>query len=351
MRYFIELGFSFLFSCALVFSVLKLSLRYSWFDHVNDRKIHTGEVPRLGGVGFSTAFIIVAGAVAYLDPSYGFRLRSLPLFIGMALIFLFGVKDDFKPMRPRNKFLVQSVSALLVLLGDYTFQHLNFSNLNIYIHLGWIRFPLTFLWIVGVTNALNLIDGVDGLAGGVSLLVAVFYGAIFYVIGNTEAFILCLILVGSLGGFLVFNLPFPRARIFMGDSGSQFLGFVLALLPLIDNGQGFVSIPLPYTAALLLIPIFDTFAAIWRRTRDGRRIDSPDRAHMHHKLMNLGLNALGVDLTVYALQIVIGILVFLSFIASGWTALGLLVGAYALGTLFFSALHFINRAHTGATNS
>jgi UDP-GlcNAc:undecaprenyl-phosphate GlcNAc-1-phosphate transferase len=129
----------------------------------------------------------------------------------------------------------------------------------------------------------------------------------------------------------------------MGDGGSQFLGFILALLPLMNTRGSPFGFPLLYAAALLSIPIFDTFAAIWRRLRDGRRIDDPDRLHIHHKLMCLGLDACGVDAVLYGLQIVLGVLVFVSLRFGGAHSLIFLGAAYAAGVGFFAVIHFMNR--------
>jgi UDP-GlcNAc:undecaprenyl-phosphate GlcNAc-1-phosphate transferase len=129
----------------------------------------------------------------------------------------------------------------------------------------------------------------------------------------------------------------------MGDGGSQFLGFMLAFLPLIDNKNAGTSLPLSHAAVLLSIPIFDTISAIWRRIRDHRRIDSPDRMHIHHKLMNFGFGARGVDTVLYSLQIVLGILVFVSIWLQGALSLLVLGAAYAVSLGFFVVIHFANR--------
>jgi UDP-GlcNAc:undecaprenyl-phosphate GlcNAc-1-phosphate transferase len=198
---------------------------------------------------------------------------------------------------------------------------------------------------VGLTNAVNFIDGVDGLAGGISVIAALTYALISLSSSQISSVtLLCICLAAAIGGFLVFNMPFPKAKIFMGDGGSQFLGFILALLPLIDMGDTHLALPLFYGAALLIIPIFDTIAAVWRRTRDGRRIDSPDKLHIHHKLMNLGLDARRVDGVLYGLQIMLGILVFTSVKLSGNLSLIVLGGAYLLGIAFFITIHYMNRA-------
>jgi UDP-GlcNAc:undecaprenyl-phosphate GlcNAc-1-phosphate transferase len=139
-------------------------------------------------------------------------------------------------------------------------------------------------------------------------------------------------------------MPFPKAKIFMGDGGSQFLGFTLALLPLLHNGGDGSRIPLFYAAALLSIPIFDTVAAVWRRVRDGRSIYSPDRKHVHHKLINLGLNARRIDGVLYGLQIVLGLLVFKALRVRGVPSLIFLGAAYVVVVGFFITIHFLNRS-------
>jgi UDP-GlcNAc:undecaprenyl-phosphate GlcNAc-1-phosphate transferase len=257
----------------------------------------------------------------------------------MILIFVSGVFDDFRPMAPRYKLLMQIIAASLVVLPGYTFHSILFANLGA---LNWLGYPLTYFWIVGLTNAVNLIDGVDGLSGGVSALAAVFFAVIFSLTGGGPMVLICLCLGAALAGFLVFNMPFPRAKIFMGDGGAQFLGFVLALLPLINAGEEPVRFPLLYAAALLAIPIFDTFAAIWRRLRDRRRIDAPDKLHIHHKLMNLGFNARGVDGILYALQIALGVLVCQSMRLRGVPSLIFLGVAYVVAVGFFIVIHFAN---------
>jgi UDP-GlcNAc:undecaprenyl-phosphate GlcNAc-1-phosphate transferase len=272
------------------------------------------------------------------------EIRFVPVLVSMLFILISGVYDDFKPLPPRNKLLIQILAALCVIIPGYTFYRLFLFNAGPFSS-PWFLYPLSFIWIVGITNAMNFIDGVDGLAGGVSAIAALTYGAIFiYFSHSSLAILLCISLAAVTGGFLVFNLPLPKAKIFMGDGGSQFLGFLLAILPLIETrGGANFRLPLIYAAALLLIPIFDTIAAIWRRLREGRRIDSPDKLHIHHKLMNLGLQARGVDAILYGLQILIGVLVFISLNFEGVLSLIILGIAYCVGLTFFSVIHFMNR--------
>jgi UDP-GlcNAc:undecaprenyl-phosphate GlcNAc-1-phosphate transferase len=338
---------SFALSCITVVLVLRLSHKKSWYDHINERKIHTGNIPRLGGVGFAIAFVITAVFVSFALGKIDFGLRFLPVLLAMALILASGIYDDFRPMSPRYKLLIQVIAALCVIIPGFTFQQVfdlswNFFNLN------WIRYPLTFIWIVGLINAINFIDGSDGLAGGIAVLVALtFAGVAIYFSGSLYAPLLCICLVGAVSGFLVFNAPFPRAKIFMGDGGSQFLGFTLALLPLLplfEEPNSPAALPVLYAAALLGIPIFDLFSAIWRRIRDGKRIFSPDKYHVHHKLMKLTRESpRRVVLILWGLQIVLCVLVYFAVRAGGRLSLILLGTAYLVIIVFFTAIHFLNR--------
>jgi UDP-GlcNAc:undecaprenyl-phosphate GlcNAc-1-phosphate transferase len=337
-------GISFILSGFLVKVVLHLSHLNSWYDGKDERKIHTGDVPRLGGIGFSLAFILVALVINFSATESHYGLGFLPAFIGIFLILTFGIIDDFKSLAPRTKLSVQIIAALLVVIPDYTFHSL--FSIGTTGDLNWLRYPLTMFWLVGLSNAVNFIDGVDGLAGGISFLAALSYALIFALFaGINSAVLFCICLAAITGGFLVFNLPLPKARIFMGDGGSQFLGFMLGILPLLNKGSDEPGIPLFYAAALLIIPISDTAAAVWRRVRDHRRIDSPDRSHIHHKLMNLGLDAGRVDAVLYSLQIIVSGLVFTSMrIAgtSGVLSVVILTAAYVIGIVFFSLVHFLN---------
>jgi UDP-GlcNAc:undecaprenyl-phosphate GlcNAc-1-phosphate transferase len=332
------------FSILAVALVLRLSHKKAWYDHINERKIHSGDIPRLGGIGFALAFIIIAGFISFTARKYDDSIRFLPCLAALVITLVFGVCDDFQPVAPKNKLLVQLVAALCVIIPGYVFKRIVYFEAGVFSDLGWLGYPVTLLWVVGLSNAINLIDGVDGLAGGLSAIIALFFALIFFSYSGTPlAMLLCISLFGVMFGFLVFNAPIPKAKIFMGDGGSQFLGFALALLPLLEECDTPAALPVPYAAALLAIPIFDTIAAVWRRLRDGRRIDSPDRSHVHHKLMNLGLDARGVDAVLYSLQIILGILTFVSIRIEGPLSLGVLGGAYAVAIIFFAAVHFLNR--------
>jgi UDP-GlcNAc:undecaprenyl-phosphate GlcNAc-1-phosphate transferase len=339
-------GLSFFLSVLLVALVLHISRRKSWYDRLDERKIHFGNVPRLGGVGFSLAFIIVSVVISLAVPEEGYGLRFLPVVAGMIIVLCIGVMDDFSPLPPRIKLVFQFIAALLVAVPGYTFHRFFFFDIGGFGELApWISYPVTVLWLVGMTNAVNFIDGVDGLSGGISLLSAATFGFISLVLSDNGGVpLLSFSLAAALAGFLVFNLPLPGAKIFMGDGGALFLGFTLALLPLADRGGDMLTLPLPYAAALLFIPILDVTAAVWRRLRDGHPVDRPDRGHVHHKLMNLGLDAKKIDAVLWSLQIMMGALVYIAVKTPGPRSVAILAAAYLSGVAFFSAVHFMNRA-------
>ena len=346
MSVFIVFIISVVLSFSSVMVVLKLSHKKGWYDHFNERKIHTGNIPRLGGIGFALAFFVILAGIGIYYGSIGVNvLRFLPCVLAMSFMLISGAYDDLRPIAPRYKILLQFIAAFLVIIPGFTFDRLVYVGGGGFLtDLGIWTFPITFLWVVGITNAINFIDGVDGLAGGISALIALFLGMIiFSFVGVSKAVLLCTCLLGVLIGFLILNAPIPRAKIFMGDGGSQFLGFTLAVLPVMKDSVNPDSLPVLYAAALFTIPIFDTTAAVWRRLRDGKKIYDPDKAHLHHKLMNLGLNTRGVLAVIFSLQIVIGILTLIAVRLEGIASLYILCSVYLIVLIFFITIHFLNR--------
>ncbi|MDR0301753.1 MAG: undecaprenyl/decaprenyl-phosphate alpha-N-acetylglucosaminyl 1-phosphate transferase [Treponema sp.] len=339
---------SVVFSVCAVLLVLRISHKKKWYDNIDERKIHSGEIPRLGGIGFVSAFFLIASGIGIVYGIKGVNVtRFIPCGIAMGIVMFSGAYDDFRPMSPHYKFLLQVVAAILIISFGFNFDRLLYNGGGFLTDLGYFSIPITLLWIVGLTNAFNMIDGVDGLAGGVSVIIAFFLGLIYFYHSDYEiskSVVLCVCLIGVLVGFLFFNSPFPRAKIFMGDCGSQFLGFTLALLPLMKEADRLTSLPLFYVAALFLIPIYDTTAAVWRRVRDGKHIYDPDKSHLHHKLINMGLSAKKVDAVIFSVQIIIGVFTFIAIQIEGVKSLIILGAVYLFTLVFFTVIHFINRA-------
>ncbi|MCX8013198.1 MAG: undecaprenyl/decaprenyl-phosphate alpha-N-acetylglucosaminyl 1-phosphate transferase, partial [Rectinema sp.] len=213
---------------------------------------------------------------------------------------------------------------------------------------GSVSYVLTFLWLVGITNAINLIDGIDGLAGGISALAALAFGLFFMFSSQILPAEICLALVGSLIGFLLFNLP--PARIFMGDSGSLFLGYILAVIPLMSQYRGFQGqdIGVFSAATVLAIPIFDTLMAIFRRLRARKSFFSADRKHIHHRLMDKGYRTSEILAILYSLSIVLGMVALsVLFIPTSWSfALNLVM----LSVMFFYFVRLNNEGRNTLTH-
>jgi UDP-GlcNAc:undecaprenyl-phosphate GlcNAc-1-phosphate transferase len=354
-----SIGVAFALSVMMVGLVLRISRKKSWYDRIDIRKIHTGKVPRLGGIGFACAFLSTMVIIAFVAPYTFARLKVLPVLIGMVLCLGIGVIDDFGQIKNRYKLVVQIVAALLVVSQGFGFRRFFFFDASVFPGLEnqvWFWNIVTVFWIVGITNALNFIDGLDGLAGGFSLIATVAYIALFIVYPDAgNSIIPCAALAAAIAGFLVFNLPLPKAKIFMGDGGAYFLGYTLAALPLVHVNEFRTSagLPLFYAAAFLMVPIFDTIASTWRRLRDHEPIDKPDKFHIHHKLLNLGLSQGQIDAIVFSVEILLTACTILSIQRGSRVVSLVLLGlVYLAGAGFFSTLHFLNKkAHEIRTSA
>jgi UDP-GlcNAc:undecaprenyl-phosphate GlcNAc-1-phosphate transferase len=337
----------------LIPGILALAHRNQWYDKVDDRKIHNTDTPRLGGVGMFVSFLLTAIVSTIvvngvIRVSNGQQSAGSLAAIGAGLLIIHGVGliDDFTNIRALIKLVGQILAAVAVTLGGLTIHRLGIPGSPAYIELGIFAYPITVLWIIALSNALNLVDGLDGYAGGIAGNAALFYGLVATIQGNGNQALLSFILVGAILGFLVFN--FPPARIFMGDSGSLFLGFALAVLPLVPGpgGQRTMSLILP--VSVLLIPILDTLYAIVRRQREGRPFYSPDRGHLHHKLLDLGIAPRNILSMVYSYCFIMGVgALAVGRIHSPWA-----LPAVALLWLFGTILFFIPaRLHRKRVNA
>ena len=314
MQYLVPAVVSFLVGVVLVPLVIRIARQKKWFDRVEKRKIHTGEIPRLGGVALFAAILVgsVAGlAVLGAHDStavarYGL-VDSLLLVTGLAGMFAVGLVDDFRNIPAAIKFLGQLAAASIISLGGFRISALVIPLVAAPVDLGALSFPLTVLWIVGMANAMNLIDGMDGFAGGVALFASVTFAAIGFIQGNDAVVVVSLAVLAASVTFLCFNLP--PARIFMGDSGSLLLGSMLAVLPLLDGKAQATSsqLAVAVSGTVLLIPILDTISAIIRRTRRGQPFYKPDCEHLHHKLLDLFKSSTNVLYVLYAYQVALGI--------------------------------------------
>lgn len=335
-------GISLVFSVILLPLIIKFCHKHGLYDKIDARKVHTGKIPRLGGVAIAIPFFLCSILYYFLKADINVG-QVAPLMVAGAIVYIFGLIDDLFDLKAWIKLLAQIAATSVVAFNGFHFTQI----------FGWqlpsvIAFILTFGWVLGLINAYNLIDGLDGQCGMLAFTAIATLGVAFMMSGNAESG-LCFILCGSILGFLIFN--FPPAKIFMGDNGSQFLGFMVAILPLFSSSNTFEYNKLLMMITLAAFPIFDTIAAIWRRLRDHRPIMSPDKFHLHHKLLNMGYNKKQVLLIVSIIQIMLCAVVIVSLYMQFKKGTLILVEAMVFVTVFFSIIHFTNRAVVRKMNS
>ena len=275
--------------------VKKIAIHINALDIPNERKVHTKPIPRLGGLGIFTGFL--AGYMIF-GPN---TIQMNSILIGSFIIILTGMFDDIKPISAKSKLLGQIIaSCVIVFYGNILLTELTMWGLNV--DLGIFSYPITILFIVACTNIINLIDGLDGLSGGIS---SIFYLSTIVIcffqgrFGELE-FILSLILLGSTLGFLVHN--FHPAKIFAGDSGALFMGFSIAVISLLGfKTTAITSVFIPLM--ILAVPILDTLFAIIRRLLKHQKISMPDKQHLHHQLLKMNFSHRNTVLIIYAINI------------------------------------------------
>ncbi|MBY0206733.1 undecaprenyl/decaprenyl-phosphate alpha-N-acetylglucosaminyl 1-phosphate transferase [Paenibacillus polysaccharolyticus] len=307
---------------ALTPLVKKFAVRIGAMDTPNARKVHTRIMPRLGGLGIFLAFIItVAALLPFVSAWFTTRDMSFvsAFLVGGSIIVLIGALDDRFELSAKVKLLGQIVAASVVVFGfNIRVDFVNIPFQDAYSSLEtWVSIPLTILWIVGVTNAINLIDGLDGLAAGVSGIAIGTIAVMSFLMGNTMIALMCLVLLGSIIGFLFFN--FHPAKIFMGDTGSLFLGFSLAMLSMLGFKQ--IAVVSFITPLIIIgVPLSDTLFAIIRRAVQRKPIFSPDKGHLHHCLRELGFSHRQTVLIIYGIAAFFGVLAIIQSSAAMFEA-------------------------------
>lgn len=247
------------------------------YAKINERTVHTRKnIARIGGVAIYVAFMISMTCFMKSDT----QIRGL--LLGSSIMFFGGLVDDLVNLSPKKKLAFQAVASFVVIFYGNTMLGKIFLPYGIVIDMGLVSYLITFLWLTGITNAVNLIDGLDGLASGISLIILVVVASLCIIDNRPDIMIISLILVGSLFGFLIFN-SYP-AKVFLGDCGALFLGFMLANISLMGfKSSTFITLGLPIL--MCGVPIVDTLSAILRRKLSGKKIDQADKNHLHHVLM------------------------------------------------------------------
>lgn len=313
---YVSLIVAFLSAIILTPLVKRLAFRIGAVDAPNYRKVHARIMPRLGGLAIFGAFMI---AFLFLKLTTGFeRDYVFAILVAATIIVITGIIDDMREISAKAKMLGQVVAAcIIVFVGGIQINEINLP-FGGDLEFGWLSIPITLLWIVGITNAINLIDGLDGLAAGVSTIALITLAGMAMIMGNGIAIAMASILAAATLGFLIFN--FHPAKIFMGDTGALFLGFMIAVLSLLGfKNITFISFVIP--VIILGVPISDTFFAIVRRLRNKQKWSDPDKSHLHHRLLDLGFSHRQTVLVIYVLAAMFGLVAVIFSMATQWGAI------------------------------
>ncbi len=279
------------------------------------RKAHTLPTPRIGGVAFVVPFIAGTALIAvFLHRELveaAFVREWFVMVAGALAIFVVGLWDDVHPLGAKVKLAAQVVICSLVAVLGFQLTTLSNPFGPEPFVLGWMGWPLAVFWLLSTTNLVNLADGADGMAAGISLIIFVSLALTMWFTAGITMFLLCVLMVGALLGFLIHN--FPPARIFMGDGGAYFLGFLIGQVGLAGEHKSTVAAALVVPFLALGVPLIDTVLAILRRAVRGLPIGRADREHVHHRLMELGLSPRRTVLLIYVICVIfcaLGLVVF-----------------------------------------
>ncbi len=327
LKILLSFAISFVIAFAVTPLVKKLAVKIGAIDVPDEeRRVHKKPTPLMGGLAIFFGFLVSTFTFSTIDK------EIVGILMGSVIIVILGIFDDKYNLPAKFKLIVQIIAASIPVFMGVRIERiiLPFLESNGF-EFGWLSYPLTIIWIVALTNAVNLIDGLDGLAAGVSSIASLSIFCVALMQGDFVSAILTAALVGACFGFLPYN--FNPASVFMGDTGSTFLGFVMATISVMGlfKIHAIISFAVPFIA--FGIPIFDTSFAIFRRIKEGRPIMSPDRGHLHHRLIDRGFSVKQSVLIIYAICILLGIIAFMSFKSKIWTLIIAVIGI--IGALIF----------------
>jgi len=278
--------------------VKNLAIKIGAVDAPDARKVHTKPMARMGGLAIYAAFVLAVLASMYVSH------EIMGILVGGTVILIVGIIDDLKPLPPRVKLLGQIVAAIVLVMFDIRIEWLT-NPFGDMLYVDYLAIPLTIIWVVSLTNTVNLIDGLDGLAAGVSTIASLTILLVALQQNFVSVAILTAALAGSALGFLQHN--FNPAKIFMGDTGSMFLGYMLAAVSILGAVKSAATIALIVPIVALGLPILDTAFAIIRRYMSGKPIFKPDKGHLHHRLLEMGLTQKQAVLLMYVISGCLGL--------------------------------------------
>lgn len=321
--------------------LIKYANKLNVTDKPNHRKVHKDPIPTLGGLAIFTSFII---GLLILQPGSPYHAA---IIIGAFLILALGLLDDMYDLSPKIKFVTQLVVACIVVFWgglQVEFINLPFGG---QVEFGFLSSVITILWIVGVTNAINLIDGLDGLAAGVSSIALFTISGMAIIMGDVYVATMALILFFSTVGFLRYNF-FP-AKIFMGDTGALFLGYMISVLALLGfKNVTIISFVIPIF--ILGVPISDTLIAMVRRYINKQPMSSPDSGHIHHRLVKFGFTHRQTVLFIYGLSMMFSVAAILFSMTTVWGSVVIFTISLLAVQVLIENLELINSDYKPLTN-
>lgn len=333
---FVTLFICFMTSILMTPLIKKLAFKIGATDKPNNRKVHEKIMPRLGGLAVYISFIV---GVLILRPEEPYHLWIL---LGSLIIIITGVLDDMYELSAKIKLLGQLAAAFsVVIFGGVQVEVLNIPFMG-QIEFGMLSIPLTIVWIVGITNAINLIDGLDGLAAGVSSIALITIGGMAVIMGDTYVVIIASVMLAGSLGFLFHN--FHPAKIFLGDTGALFLGYMIAVLSLLGF-KNITMISLIIPVIILGVPISDTFFAIARRILHKQPLSAPDKSHLHHCLLGLGFTHRQTVLLIYAMAAIFGLVAVIFSQATVWGAIVVITVLLFIIELLAEAVGLMGKDH------
>ena len=294
----------------------------------DNRRMHDHPIPRMGGLAIFLGFLLSVLLFLELTP----QMRGM--LLGAVIIVVLGIFDDIYSLPAMFKFVVQIVAALVAVLSGNVIEAVSNPNVfssDLYWELGWLSIPVTVIWIVAITNAVNLIDGLDGLACGVSTISSLTMLVISLAVADGPVAVVMAALAGGCIGFLPYNLN--PAKIFMGDTGSTFLGFILAVMSIQGLFKFYTIISFAVPFLMLGLPIFDTCFAFIRRIANGQSPMHPDRSHVHHRLIDMGFNQKQAVAVLYIISAILGLCAVVLTTSGELKAMLLLLALCAAGAV------------------
>ncbi len=298
----------------------------------DERRVHKKPIPLIGGLAIFYGFLISVLCFCKIDRSV------IGILIGAIIIVTTGIIDDKYDLPAKLKLLMQIAAAGVVVAFGVEMEYIKNPFTDEYIVLGWAAIPITIIWIVGVTNAVNLTDGLDGLAAGISTIASVSLLMLILFTDNLNLAIMTAAVAGAGFGFLPYN--FNPAKIFMGDTGSMFLGYILACISVQGLMKTYTVISFAVPILVLGLPIFDTLFAIVRRIVTGRPIMSPDRGHLHHRLLDMGFSQRQTVAILYTLTAILCLTAIVIFLQNAIRGFVLVLAVIIIIVVCFAVMDY-----------